>query len=87
MAADAEGAASIIFRKELAAAPNPVQRRTELISEYTEQLMTPYIAAERGMVDDVIDPAETRTVLIQSLDMLRSKRSSSPNRKHGNMPL
>src|SRR5215217_908400 len=83
----AEGAASIIFRKELAAAQDPVQRRRELVSAYTEQLMTPYIAAERGMVDDVIDPAETRMILIQSLDMLRSKRSPSPNRKHGNMPL
>ena len=83
----AEGAASIIFRKELAAALDPVQRRRELVSEYTEQLMTPYIAAERGMVDDVIDPRETRMTLIRSLDMLRSKRASSPNRKHGNVPL
>ena len=83
----AEGAASIIFRKELAAAPDPVQRRRELVSEYTEQLMTPYIAAERGMVDDVIDPGETRMILIRSLDMLRSKRASSPHRKHGNIPL
>ena len=49
--------------------------------------MTPYIAAERGMVDDVIDPRETRMTLIRSLDMLRSKRASSPNRKHGNVPL
>ncbi len=83
----AEGAASIIFRKELADAPDPVQRRRELVADYTEQLMTPYIAAERGMVDDVIDPGETRTILIRSLDMLRSKRASSPHRKHGNMPL
>ena len=57
------------------------------MSEYTEQLMTPYIAAERGMVDDVIDSRETRMTLIRSLDMLRSKRASSPNRKHGNVPL
>jgi acetyl-CoA carboxylase carboxyltransferase component len=49
--------------------------------------MTPYIAAEQGMVDDVIDPGETRITLIRSLDMLRAKRASSPNRKHGNMPL
>jgi acetyl-CoA carboxylase carboxyltransferase component len=83
----AEGAASIIFRKELAAAQDPVQRRKELVAEYTDQLMTPYIAAERGMVDDVIDPAETRMILIRSLDMLRSKRASSPHRKHGNIPL
>jgi methylmalonyl-CoA decarboxylase subunit alpha len=83
----AEGAASIIFRKELADAPDPVQHRRKLVADYTEQLMTPYIAAERGMVDDVIDPGETRTILIRSLDMLRSKRASAPHRKHGNMPL
>jgi acetyl-CoA carboxylase carboxyltransferase component len=83
----AEGAASIIFRKELADAPDPVQHRRKLVADYTEQLMTPYIAAERGMVDDVIDPGETRTILIRSLDMLRSKRASSPRRKHGNIPL
>jgi len=83
----AEGAASIIFRKELADTPDPAQRRRELVADYTEQLMTPYIAAERGMVDDVIDPGETRTILIRSLDMLRSKRASAPHRKHGNMPL
>jgi acetyl-CoA carboxylase carboxyltransferase component len=83
----AEGAASIIFRKELAAAQDGVQRRKELVAEYTERLMTPYIAAERGMVDDVIDPAETRMILIRSLDMLRSKRAPSPHRKHGNIPL
>ena len=83
----AEGAASIIFRKELAAAKDPAQRRRELVADYTEQLMTPYIAAERGMVDDVIEPGETRMILIHSLEMLRSKRAPSPNRKHGNMPL
>jgi methylmalonyl-CoA decarboxylase subunit alpha len=83
----ADGAASIIFRKEIAAAQDPDQRRRELVSEYTEQLMTPYIAAERGMVDDVIDPGDTRMTLIRSLDMLRSKRAPSPHRKHGNIPL
>jgi methylmalonyl-CoA decarboxylase subunit alpha len=83
----ADGAASIIFRKELASSPDPAQRRRELVAEYTEELMTPYIAAERGMVDDVIEPGETRMILIRSLDMLRSKRASSPHRKHGNMPL
>ncbi len=83
----ADGAASIIFRKELAAAPDPAQRRAELVAEYAEKLMTPYIAAERGMVDDVIDPRETRAILIQSLEMLRSKHAQSPRRKHGNIPL
>jgi acetyl-CoA carboxylase carboxyltransferase component len=83
----AEGAASIIFRKELAAAADPAQRRAELMAEYAEKLMTPYVAAERGMVDDVIDPRETRAVLIQSLQMLRSKHTQAPRRKHGNIPL
>jgi acetyl-CoA carboxylase carboxyltransferase component len=83
----ADGAASIIFRKEIAAAPDPVQRRKELVADYTQQLMTPYVAAERGMVDDVIEPGQTRMILIRSLEMLRSKRASSPHRKHGNMPL
>jgi methylmalonyl-CoA decarboxylase subunit alpha len=83
----ADGAASIIFRKELAAAADPAQRRAELMAEYAEKLMTPYVAAERGMVDDVIDPRETRAVLIQSLQMLRSKHTQAPRRKHGNIPL
>ncbi len=83
----ADGAASIIFRREIAAAPDPSQRRAELVAEYTEKLMTPYVAAERGMVDDVIDPRETRAILIQSLEMLRSKRAQVPQRKHGNIPL
>lgn len=83
----AEGAASIVFRKEIAQAPDPARRRAELVREYCEQLMTPYVAAERGMVDDVIDPGETRIALIRALDMLRSKRRLAPNRKHGNIPL
>ncbi len=83
----AEGAASIIFRKEIAAAPDPIQRRRELVTEYTEQLITPYTAAERGMVDAVINPGETRMILIRSLEMLHSKRAPTPRRKHGNIPL
>ncbi len=83
----ADGAASIIFRKEIAASPDPEQRRRELVADYTGQLMTPYVAAERGLVDDVIDPGETRIALIRALDMLRCKRASSPIRKHGNIPL
>ncbi len=81
------GAANIIFRKELAASADPEARRRELVDEYTEHLMHPYVAAERGLVDDVIDPRDTRRVLIRSLAMLRSKREVLPARKHGNMPL
>ena len=83
----ADAAANIIFRKELAAAPDPRARRAELVAEYTERLMTPYVAAERGLVDDVIDPRVTRSVLIRSLALLRTKRPALPHRKHGNVPL
>ena len=83
----AEGAARIIFRKELDQAEDPAARRRELLQEYAEQLMSPYHAAERGMVDDVIDPGETRMILVRSLELLRSKRRSAPRRKHGNMPV
>ncbi len=83
----ADAAANIIFRKELAAAPDPEARRAELVAEYAERLMTPYVAAERGLVDDVIDPRTTRSVLIRSLAFLRAKRPALPHRKHGNVPL
>lgn len=83
----ADAAASIIFRRELAAAPDPQARRAELVAEYTERLMTPYVAAERGLLDDIIDPRTTRATLIRSLELLRTKRQSLPHRKHGNVPL
>jgi acetyl-CoA carboxylase carboxyltransferase component len=83
----ADAAASIIFRKEIAAASDQEARQAELVAEYTDQLMTPYAAAERGLVDDVIDPRVTRSVLIRSLELLRTKRPVLPHRKHGNMPL
>lgn len=81
------GAADIIFRREIASAPNPDLRRRELTDDYAEALLNPYVAAERGLVDDVIDPADTRRVLIRSLTMLRGKRAEVPARKHGNIPL
>ena len=65
----------------------PGGRRAQLVEEYTERFANPYLAAERGYVDDVIDPAETRKVLSRSLDLLRSKREELPKRKHGNVPL
>jgi acetyl-CoA carboxylase carboxyltransferase component len=81
------GAVEIIYRRELEAAPDPVARKAELIDDYTERFANPYVAAERGYVDDVIDPAETRVVLCRALAMLRTKREELPKRKHGNVPL
>jgi acetyl-CoA carboxylase carboxyltransferase component len=82
-----QGAVEIVYRKELAEADDPVARRAELVDEYTEKFCNPYVAAERGFVDDVIDPAETRSKLISGLELLRSKREELPKRKHGNVPL
>jgi propionyl-CoA carboxylase beta chain len=81
-----QGAVDIVHRRELAEAADPAARRSELVEEYTERYANPYIAAERGYVDDVIDPADTRRVLVRSLELLRSKREDLPKRKHGNMP-
>lgn len=85
----AQGAVSIVYRRELSeAAPEDVDsRRSELIEEYTERYCTPYMAAERGYIDDVIDPRDSRRVLIKSFAVLRSKKEQLPARKHGNMPL
>ena len=83
----AEGAANVIFRREIAAAEDPEAVRARKIKEYRTELMHPYYAAERGLVDDVIDPAETREVLAASLAMLRTKHADLPSRKHGNPPL
>ncbi|HEX9993383.1 MAG TPA: acyl-CoA carboxylase subunit beta [Acidimicrobiales bacterium] len=82
-----QGAVEIVYRRELQAAADPVARRAELVEEYTERYANPYLAAERGYVDDVIDPADTRALLIDGLAMLRSKREELPRRKHGNVPL
>jgi acetyl-CoA carboxylase carboxyltransferase component len=82
----AEGAAGVIFRREIAAAADPESARAQHIKEYRDQLMHPYYAAERGLVDDVIDPAETRVRLIDALAVLRTKSVAQPSRKHGNQP-
>ena len=82
-----QGAVNIIFRKEIESATDAEERRAELIEEYTERFANPYNAAERGYVDDVIDPRETRRVLVRSLEMLRTKKERLPQRKHGNVPL
>jgi acetyl-CoA/propionyl-CoA carboxylase carboxyl transferase subunit len=82
-----EGAVNIVFRKELEQAEDKTARRTELVTEYEQKFANPYLAADRGYIDDVIDPAETRPRLIRTLHMLETKRESVPGRKHGNIPL
>jgi acetyl-CoA carboxylase carboxyltransferase component len=82
-----DGAVSIIFRKELAEASDPVGRKAELVQEYRERFASPYVAAERGYIDDVIQPRETRPRLINALEMLQNKRDANPAKKHGNIPL
>ncbi len=80
-------AVNLVFRRDLAAADDPDARRKELITDYEELFASPYQAASRGYIDDVIDPRTTRPWLIRSLDLARSKRVSAPRRKHGNIPL
>jgi acetyl-CoA carboxylase carboxyltransferase component len=82
-----DGAVNIIFRKELEKADDPVRRKAELVAEYREKFASPYVAAERGYIDDVIEPKETRPRLINALEMLSNKRDSNPAKKHGNIPL
>lgn len=82
-----QGAANIIFAKEIQNSDNPEETRQQKIDEYREKFANPYVAASQGMVDDVIDPRETRIKLIQALDMLRTKKEDRPGKKHGNIPL
>ncbi len=82
-----DGAVSIIFRKELEAADDPIQKKAELVADYKEKFASPYVAAQRGYIDDVIEPKETRPRLINALEMLSNKRDANPAKKHGNIPL
>ena len=83
----AQGAVNILYRKELADAKDPESRRTELIEDYEDTLANPYVAAERGYVDAVISPHETRIEIVRALRLLASKRETLPPKKHGNIPL
>jgi propionyl-CoA carboxylase beta chain len=83
----AQGAVNIIHRRDIADAADPMIRSQELIDDYERQFNNPYVAAERGFVDEVIEPRETRPRLIRALEMLRTKREAMPPRKHGNIPL
>jgi len=82
-----DGAVNIIFRKEIAEAEDPVAKKAELVAMYREKFANPYVAAEWGYIDDVIEPKETRPRLINALEMLQNKRDSNPSKKHGNIPL
>jgi acetyl-CoA carboxylase carboxyltransferase component len=82
-----QGAVEIVYRRELQQAGDPATRRSELVADYTEKYANPYAAAERGYIDDVIDPADTRRKLVAGLRMLSTKREELPRRKHGNVPL
>jgi acetyl-CoA carboxylase carboxyltransferase component len=83
----AEGAANVIFRREIDAAEQPEQVRAQKIKEYRNTLIHPYYATERGLVDDVIDPRQSRAVLASALETLRHKHADLPSRKHGNPPV
>ena len=82
-----EGAVNIIYRRDIAGSPTPEERRQALIDDYKAHFANPYSAAERGYIDDVIEPRQTRPRLIQALRTLRTKRVEQPKRKHGNIPL
>lgn len=82
-----DGAANIIFKREIEAADDPVAIRNEKIQEYKDKFANPYVAAQRGYVDDVIEPSVTRQRLISAFDMLESKRETRPAKKHGNLPV
>ncbi|HEX4835669.1 MAG TPA: carboxyl transferase domain-containing protein, partial [bacterium] len=82
-----EGAIDIIFRHELEEAQDPEATKARLVAEYRRQFATPYIAAGRGYIDDVIEPRETRPRLISALEMLQGKRDRNPPKKHDNIPL
>jgi propionyl-CoA carboxylase beta chain len=83
----AQGAVNILFRKEITGATDPVSERADKISEYEEAFDNPYVAAERGWIDAVIAPSETRIRIIRGLRQLITKRESMPPKKHGNIPL
>jgi methylmalonyl-CoA carboxyltransferase large subunit len=83
----AEGAAEIVFRREIEAAADKAVRRQELVDEYRETFSNPYVAAGRRLVDDIIDPADTRKVLAKALGSLHTKRELRPGKKHGLIPL
>ncbi len=83
----AEGAAGVLYRKEIASAESPEEFRINKVEEFKEKFANPYVAAQRGFIDEVIEPAFTRPKLISALELLKNKRDSNPPKKHGNIPL
>ena len=83
----ADGAVGVIGRKTIEAAADKEAKRAELVAEYNDKFMNPYVAASRGLVDEVIHPSETRQKIVEALDMLENKKEKNPWRKHGNIPL
>ena len=83
----AEGAVNIIHRNKIKSSNNDDKIKTDLINDYEEKFMNPYVAAATGIIDDVIDPSETRSKIISGLDMLANKRDTLPPKKHGTIPL
>jgi propionyl-CoA carboxylase beta chain len=83
----AEGAVGILYRKEILAADDPATYRKSIVAEFEEKFANPYIAAERGFIDEVIEPSQTRPKLIRALSLLQNKRDTNPPKKHGNIPL
>ena len=83
----AEGAVGLLYRKELSDMTNPEENRQRIVNEFNEKFANPYIAAERGFIDEVIEPSKTRPKLIRALSLLRNKRDTNPPKKHGNIPL
>jgi propionyl-CoA carboxylase beta chain len=82
-----EGAANILYRKQIQEAEDPAAERKKIVEEYRKKFLNPYAAAADGFVDDVIEPRETRMRVIAALAALREKTASTPARKHGNIPL
>jgi acetyl-CoA carboxylase carboxyltransferase component len=82
-----KGAIEILYKKEIEESEDPEATMEKLVQDYTNRFANPYMAAERGYIDDVIEPARTRPILIRCLEMLETKKDSNPPRKHGNIPL
>jgi len=82
----AEGAANVIFRKDIAEAENPAEARNQKIQEYKDKFANPYVAAGKGFIDAVIEPCETRKYLVHALEICKNKKVERPYKKHGNPP-
>ena len=82
-----EGAVAILYRRELEKSDDPAAMKKELAAKYRKEIANPYVADERGFIDEVIDPAETRLKLVRAFEALETKFVNNPARKHGNIPL